>query len=254
MPDAGKGQLRVSKFLTMFRKPEKTKTGAGGYPLPPPATSLRESAPLPPLPELPRARLVLAFDATASRSAAWATSTALTNALLAALPGQLDVALAVHGGNTLHTFTRFEKDARKLCDRVAGVRCQTGETRLLDILARVLSTDGVSTVVYVGDVFEESERQARKLAAALADRNIRLIVLQDADCIGNFEVGIFAEMTALTGGALLPFDASALPKLRDLFEAVAVLAVGDVTMLAAKQETMPAARLLLQHLKGEKQR
>jgi hypothetical protein len=57
-------------------------------------------------------------------------------------------------------------------------------------------------------------------------------------------------MTALTAGALLPFDASALPKLRDLFAAVAVLAVGDVTMLAAKQETMPAARLLLSHLKG----
>jgi len=239
-------------FLTIFRKPEVAKTGPGGYPLPPPAKSLRESAPLPPLPELPRARLVLAFDATASRSAAWATSTALIDALLAALPGQLDVALAVHGGSKLHTFTRFEQDANKLRDRVAGVRCQAGETRLLDILARVLATDGVSTVVYVGDMFEESKGQARKLAAALAARNIRLIVLQDSDCIGNPERGIFAEMTALTGGALLPFDASALPKLRNLFEAVAVLAVGGAEMLTAKQEAMPAARLLLQHLKGEK--
>jgi hypothetical protein len=193
---------------------------------------------------------VLAFDATASRSVAWATSTALTHALLAALPGQLDVALAVHGGSKLHTFTRFERDARKLCDRVAGVRCKAGEARLLDILARVLAIDGVSTVVYVGDVFEESERQARKMAAALAARNIRLIVLQDADGMDHPEAGVFAEMTALTAGALLPFDASALPKLRDLFAAVAVLAVGDVTMLAAKQETMPAARLLLSHLKG----
>ncbi len=239
-------------FLTIFRKPEVAKVGPGGYPLPPPAKPLIEPAPLPPLPELPRAKLVLAFDATASRSAAWATSGALTEALLAALPGQLDVALAVHGGNKLHTFTRFEKDARKLCDRVAGVRCQAGETRLLDILARVLATDGVSTVVYVGYVFEEVEGQARKLAAALAARNIRLIVLQDADCMEPAEKGIFAEITAVTGGALLPFDAAALPKLRKLFEAVAVLAVGGTELLAAKQATMPAAALLLEHVKGPK--
>jgi hypothetical protein len=253
MPDAGKGELLMSKgFLTIFRKPEVAKASPGSYALPPPAKPVREPPPLPPLPELPRARLVLAFDATASRSAAWATSTALTTSLLTALPGELDVALAVHGGGKLHTFTRFERNADKLRDHVAGVRCISGTTRLLDILARVLATDGVTTVVYVGDVFEESEKQARKLAVALAARNIRLIVLQDADCIGNREEGIFAEMTALTGGALLPFEARALPKLRDLFEAVAVLAVGDVTMLTAKQETMPAARLLLEHLKGSK--
>ena len=134
--------------------------------------------------------------------------------------------LTVHGGSKLHTFTRFERDARKLCDRVAGVRCQAGETRLLDILARVLATDGVSTVVYVGDVFEESERQARKLAAALAGRNIRLIVLQDAERHGSARGGHLRRNDGAYGRRVLPFDASALPKLRDLFAAVAVLAVG----------------------------
>ena len=49
----------MSKFLTIFRKPEAAKTGPGGYRLPPPAKPLREPAPLPSLPELPRARLVL---------------------------------------------------------------------------------------------------------------------------------------------------------------------------------------------------
>jgi hypothetical protein len=254
MPDAGKGELLMSKYLTIFGKGGVVKAGPGGYPVPPPPKTLREPAPLPPPPELPRARLVLAMDWTASRSEAARTSTTLADALVRALPGQLDVAFAAHGGGKVHTFTRFERDATKLRDSVAAVRCEAGGTRFLDILARVLETDGVTTVVYVGDVLEESAGQARKLAVKLAARNIRLIVLQDADCIGNPETGIFAEMTALTGGALLPFDASALPKLRDLFEAVAVLAVGDVPMLAAKQETMPAARLLLQHLKGEKQK
>jgi hypothetical protein len=249
-------------MLSIFRKPEAAKAddapqsrlAAALYgpvttrPAPPVAAPIAPPA----VADLPRAKLVFAFDATASRDAAWRTSTALTDALLAALPGQLDVALAAHGGGKLHTFTRFESNASKLRDRAAGVRCMAGATRLLDIISRVLETEGVSTVVYIGDVFEESERQARKLAGLMGKRHIRLIILQDTDCIGDPEKGIFAEMAALTGGCVLPFEASALPRLRDLLSAVAVLAVGGTELLAAKQETMPAARLLLAHLKGNK--
>ena len=223
----------------------------------PPAVAAKPPPPVVADPQ--RARMVFGFDASASREDAWAASTALTDALLSALPGQLDVALAVHGGGKLHTFTRFERDASKLRDRAAGVRCKAGYTKFLDILSRVLETEGVGTVVYVGDVFEESERQARKLAAKLAARNIRLIILHDAprlsavDYAGAYiETNIFAEMAAITGGCVLPFDASALSRLRELLSAVAVLAVGGTEMLAAKQETMPAARLLLEHLKGAK--
>ena len=54
-----------------------------------------------------RPRLVFAFDATASREPAWETARQVTDALVRALPGELDVALAVHGGSRLHTFTEF---------------------------------------------------------------------------------------------------------------------------------------------------
>jgi hypothetical protein len=209
--------------------------------------------------DLPRAKVVFGMDGTASREDAVRTSIPLTDALLASMPGQLDAAFAVHGGGKLHTFTRFTRDASKLRDRAASVRCMAGGTRMLDMLSRVLETEGVTVVVYVGDVFEESEKQARKLAALMAARNIRLIILQDAPHLSPLDYGgpyvetnIFAEMAALTGGCVLPFEASALPRLRDLLSAVAVLAVGGTPMLAAKQESMPAARLLLEHLKGNK--
>jgi hypothetical protein len=52
-----------------------------------------------------RAGLVFGFDATASREPAWAAARQVTDALVQALPGELDVALAVHGGGRLHTFT-----------------------------------------------------------------------------------------------------------------------------------------------------
>jgi hypothetical protein len=195
-----------------------------------------------------RAKLLFGIDGTASREDACARSKDILDAMLCAVPGQLEVALAVHGGGKLHTFTRFEQDANRLRDRAAGISCKAGYTRLLDMLGRVLETEGVTVVTYVGDVFEESEPKARKLASALARRNIRLIFLLDDP---SADTGIFAEMASMTGGCVLRFDASALPQLRDLLSAVAMLAVGGTQMLAAKQDAMPAARLLLQHLKGD---
>ena len=249
-------------ILSLFRKAETDKTGDDASskklamalygpvacPAPPPPAPKPSAR----MPELPRPKLIFGLDATASREAAMGTAIALTDALLVALPGELDVALAVHGGGKVHTFTRFESDANRLRDRAAAVRCKAGYTRLLDILSPALEIEGVTTVVYIGDTFEESERRARKIATALASRKIRLIILHDTTSGTAGGAAIFAEMAVLTSGCVLPFDASALPKLRELLSAVAVLAVGGTTMLAAKQETMPAARLLLQHLKGDK--
>jgi hypothetical protein len=210
--------------------------------------------PAPPPKPAPRPMAVLALDLTASREAAQQTAIPLTDAILAALPGQLDVALAAHGGERVHTFTAFTSNANKLRDAAASIRCLAGETRMLPILARVLRIKDVSTVVYIGDVFEESERQGRKYADALKAHGTRLIILHDC-WPGTFsnEKGIFAEMAARSGGTILPFEASSLPKLKELLSAIAVLAVGDVTALAAKEETMPGARLLLEGLADSRQ-
>ncbi len=224
-------------------------------PLPEPvAAPPRPAKPAPPPKPAPRSKLVFALDLTASREAAQTTAIPLTDALLAALPDELDVALAAHGGERVHTFTSFTSNPDKLRDRAASMRCLAGETRMLPILARVLKIKDVSTVVYIGDIFEESERQGRKYADALKAQGTRLIILHDY-WPGTFsnEKGIFAEMAARSGGTMLPFEASSLPKLQDLLRAVAVLAVGDVTALAAQQETMPGARLLLESLADSKQ-
>jgi hypothetical protein len=222
-------------------------------PLPEPPPPRPAKPPPPPQPAA-RSKLVFAFDATSSRQHAWDTAVPLTDSLLSALPDQLDVALAVHGGEKVHTFTSFTSDAGKLRDRAAGVQCIAGETRLLEILGRVLKIKDVSTVVYIGDIFEESERHGRKYADALKVNGTRLIILHDYRP-GRFsnEKGIFAEMAARSGGTVLPFEASSLPKLKELLSAIAVLAVGDVPALAAQQETMPGARLLLEGLAESKQ-
>jgi hypothetical protein len=200
-----------------------------------------------------RPRLIFGFDATASREPAWATARTVTDALVQALPGELDVALAVHGGSMLHTFTEFTADPKKLRDRAAGIACIAGTTRLLPILSRALSNAGVRVVVYIGDVFEESPLRGRKLADAMGLKGVRLIVLHDtADWNAKRDAEVFLDLARRTGGCVLPFDASAPARLRELLAAVAVYAVGGERLLKEKRQELAAAPLLLEHLSGRR--
>ncbi len=196
-----------------------------------------------------RPRLVFAVDATASREPAWAAARQVTDALVKALPGELDVALAVHGGSRVHTFTAFTDDAKTLRDRAAGVVCQAGMTRLLPILAAALKRPGVRVVIYIGDVFEESVAHGRQLADAMGAQATRLIVLHDtADPAARRDAEVFWDLAKRTGGCVLPFDASAPAGLRDLLSAVAAYAVGGEKLLRERHGDRPEAVALLEHL------
>lgn len=196
-----------------------------------------------------RARLVFGFDATASREPAWATARQVTDALVRALPGELDVALAVHGGSRLHTFTDFTANPAVLRDRAAGIECVAGSTQMLPILSRALLAPGVRVVTYIGDVFEESPGRGRKLADQMGRQGIKLFVLHDvADWNARRDSEIFHDLARRTGGCVLPFDADAPDRIRDLLAAVAVYAVGGDALLGQKHDTLPGAAMLLKHL------
>jgi hypothetical protein len=200
-----------------------------------------------------RPRLIFGFDATASREPAWATARTVTDALVKALPGELDVALAVHGGSMLHTFTEFTADPNTLRDRAAGITCLAGFTRLLPILSRALSNPGVRVVTYIGDVFEESPSRGRRLADAMGLKGIKLIVLHDtADWNARRDAEMFLDLARRTGGCVLPFDGQAPSRLRELLAAVAVYAVGGSQLLEQKRDELPGAVLLLEHLRGDR--
>jgi hypothetical protein len=196
-----------------------------------------------------RPRLVFGFDATASREPAWATARTVTDALVRALPGELDVALAVHGGSRLHTFTEFTANPNILRDRAAGIGCIAGFTQFLPILTRSLGAPGVRVVVYIGDVFEESLSRGRRLADAMGLKGIRLFVLHDTvDWNARRDAEVFHDLTRRTGGCVLPFDANAPARLRELLAAVAVYAVGGEKLLKQRRGDLPGATLLLEHL------
>jgi hypothetical protein len=196
-----------------------------------------------------RPRLVFAVDATASREPAWAAARQVTDALVKALPGELDVALAVHGGTHVHTFTGFTNDPATLRDRAAGVVCQAGMTRLLPILATCLKQQSVRVVIYIGDVFEESLPDGRQLADSMGARGTKLIVLHDTvDHSARRDAEVFWDLAKRTGGCVLPFDNSAPGRLRDLLSAVAVYAVGGEKLLRERRHSLAGAVALLEHL------
>lgn len=196
-----------------------------------------------------RPRLIFGFDATASREPAWAAARQVTDALVRALPGELDVALAVHGGSRLHTFTEFTTDPNALRDRAASVTCIAGHTQLLPILSRALSSAGVRVITYIGDVYEESPARGRKLADELGRRGTRLIVLHDvADWTARRDAELFLDLARRTGGCVLPFDAGAPGRLREFLAAIAVFAVGGAELLQQKRGELPGAVILLRHL------
>ena len=194
-----------------------------------------------------RPRMVFAIDATASREAAWSTARDVTDALFGAVPGVLDVALAVHGGGEVHTFSEFSPDAAAIRQAAANVTCRAGGTQLVEIMERVRDEPRVKVLLYIGDAFEEFEEDAVAAARDLARAGTRCIILQDAD--DAHAATVFGAMAELTGGALLPFDGTAPGRLRDLLRAVATLAAGGVKLLEARQKALPGARHLLENLR-----
>ena len=197
-----------------------------------------------------RPRLIFSIDATASREAAWSAARQVTNSLFGALPGDLDVALAVHGSGSLHTFTPFTSDASTLRDVAASVRCQAGRTALIEILDRARQTPQVAVVIYIGDVYEESLASGLRMADDLRLRGTKLVILHDSIGADPASANAFEQLARRTGGCVLPFDGEASGKLRELLEALAVLAVGGIKLLEAKRKELPAATLLLEHLNG----
>jgi hypothetical protein len=243
------GGAAMTGLLSIFRR-----AGAAEVPLPPALPAVPAAPPpavagpaLPPkggAASEPR-RLLIGFDATASRAGTWEQAAELTDTLVATLPGRLEVALAAHGGGRLHTLTRYTTDAGKLRDKAAGVHCQAGYTKLLDILSHAAALRA-NLILYIGDCFEESAKRAREIADRLGQLAIRVIILQEGS--DEHARRIFAEIAERTGGALLPFDISSFDRVgKELLELVAVLAVEGVEAVEARPAT-PAATLLLGNL------
>ena len=202
-----------------------------------------------------RPRLLFAMDATASREPSWNVAKEITGAMFEAVPGELDVALAYHGGGRLKEVTPFSSDARAFLDKIQQVRCQAGGTALNDVLVATTDMTRLKALIYIGDCFEESADEARTLAGQLKLKGVRSFMFhEEASWRIGYDVttaqDVFGMIAQITGGALLPFDENAPEKVKELLEAIAIYAVGGIRLLEQKQRLLPAAKHLLEQMRS----
>ena len=77
----------------------------------------------------------------------------------------------------------------------------------------------------------------------------KLIVLHDtAAASARRDAEVFWDLAKRTGGCVLPFNAEASGRLRDILSAVAVYAVGGEKLLRERRHELPGAVALLVNL------
>jgi hypothetical protein len=192
-----------------------------------------------------RGRLLVAIDATASRSFTWHLACELQAEMLAEAGklGGLKLQVACFRGDRGWEQSEWTSDAQALAAWMQRIECRTGNTQLARVLSHAReehSKAKISALVYVGDACEETPEVLYGLAR---DLGMKAFVFQEAE--DPEAAKIFQEIARLTDGAYCRFDSGAADQVRDLLRAVATYAAGGVKALSAS-DNAGAVKLLSQ--------
>ena len=201
MPKKKKNALATSKsdFLAQVRKSKASVTKADSTKL---AKALERKNP----------RLLFSMDATASRQAAWNIAKEITGAMFDAIPGELDVALAYHGGGFLQDVTPFTSKQTGFKRKLQQVRCRAGGTAFNPILDKAVNIPRLKALIYIGDCFEEDEDHAYFLANQLLLKGVRVFIFHD---ISSQEQGYSPEVVKALLEAISIYAGRGIKALRE---------------------------------------
>jgi hypothetical protein len=196
-----------------------------------------------------RGRIILGFDATASREETWDRAMHLQAQMFetVATTGGLDVQLVYYRGYGECVASRWKSDAKSLATIMSGVTCSAGHTQIRKVLAHTRkehSREKVAALVVVSDACEETPYDPYAEARELG---VPTFMFQEGS--DEYVAEIYAEIAKLTKGAHCKFDNSSAQRLADLLKAVAAFASGGVKALA--NQNSEAARLLLTQVKKD---
>jgi hypothetical protein len=195
----------------------------------------------------PKARVIFAVDATASRQPTWDMASKLTAEIFraATASGGLDLQLAYYRGEKEFVASRWLSDPGALSSAMSGVMCRSGLTQIGRVLKQARAEDSrtkVAAVILVSDACEENPEQ---LYAAAHRLSMPVFLFQEG--ADEHVASVYRAIAEITGGASCQFGASAAAELAELLRAVAAFASGGRKALAA--ENTEAARLLLSQVK-----
>ena len=188
-----------------------------------------------------RGRLIFALDATASRQETWDMACQLQAQMFSevATIGALDVQLVYYRGPSEHPegecrASRWYDSPVYLTKAMSSIVCRAGYTQIRRVLLHCCQEalrSKINAVVFVGDACEESADSFSQPAADLGRLKVPVFMLQEGED-KNVE-RVFREISRLTNGAYLHFNAGAARQLAELLRAIATFAVGGVTALEA---------------------
>lgn len=197
-----------------------------------------------------RGRLIFALDATMSRQPTWDLACELQAEMFdaAAVVGGLSVQLVYFRGIGESRASSWVANARALRDLMVRIDCRGGHTQIRKVLAHVrreAEKRPVAALAYVGDAMEENPDTLCALAGEIGLLGVRAFMFHEGR--DRATELTFREIARLTGGAYLPFDASAAGQLRTLLNAVATYAAGGIKAL--EKSSGAGAQLLLPQMK-----
>lgn len=179
-------------------------------------------------------RLIFALDATASREATWDQASDLQSELFRATQdlGGLSIQLCYYRGFREFKATGFVSQTNQLLKLMSQVSCQGGITQIERVLRHALQetrAEPVKALVFIGDCCEESIDELCHAAGELGMLRTPVFMFQEGD--DPHARAVFKQVSALSGGAYVPFDRASPQMLKELLGAVAVYASGGAKAL-----------------------
>jgi hypothetical protein len=204
-----------------------------------------------------RGRLIFAVDATMSRQETWdmACQPQAQMFIEVATIGALDVQLVYYRGPRDHPegecrASRWYDSPIYLTKAMSSIDCRGGLTQIRRVLLHCCQEalrSKINAVVFVGDACEESADGLSQPAADLGRLKVPVFMLQEGE--DKKVERVFREISRLSNGAYLHFNAGAARQLAELLRAIATFAVGGVTALEAANN--PSAIKLLAALRAD---
>jgi hypothetical protein len=194
---------------------------------------LNTAAKVPPLSQV-KGRLIFAIDATLSRQPTWERAAEIQTEMFDVTHaiGGLAVQLVYFRGRGEFEASNWTTSAAMLADRMNGIRCKSGFTRLRRVLAHTVEEarrTKVGALVYVGDCFEENPDVTAQEAAKLALLGVPAFMFHEGE--DPTAARMFKQIATLTRGVYANFDHGSAARLRDLLKAAAVYAAGGGSAL-----------------------
>jgi hypothetical protein len=183
-----------------------------------------------------RKGICFVIDCTGSRSETWTEAQKITAGLFDVLKDS-QVQVVIHRNNDVENLGRFN-NASAAKSAMSEIDCVPGQTNIVPSLEVVLNgakNELPATIYMIGDCFEESGRDLRRVAARLKENNIPVRAFHEGDDKnGESAYKLIAE---LTGGTFSKFGPGCAASLKEMCEAAATLDVSG----RAKFERMLAS-------------